>query len=640
MKRLRPLLLAVALSVAASLAALALYLAPPGVATFGNRVADYVFVNQALLLIEQHDPLRALGYRPIDIDAVSDKLVLIRIDEESIDNAKAGLPAWPYPRSIYGTLLAKLHAAGARTVAFDVDFLDPSTDPTQDAAFARGLRGMPTVLPFVLNTTLNGRIGVEPVEPNLAPFTAKQGFSTVEGSGILLGQPLVITAGSARYDSFASAAVEAYTGKSIAVESGSRGRFGNTAIPLNGDGVMYLLPFREFVSQDIDQRVGAQQATVRFVLGISLADVMTESTADLSQLVSGKLVVVGATAQALGDFVTTPAGRFPGVFSNLRFMDQLLRGRFITPAPRALDIALIFLLPLLLSVLVTYGSALRNLALCLGIVALYVVFASFFYAKTLYWLDVVHVASAMLGATLLVAVQRIVRESSDRRMVTNLFGMHVSPAIVDDILKQDDPSSALALTGKKVKATIFYSDIRGFTAMSETMTPEAIYAQLNEYFEEMCAIIFAYGGYVDKFIGDCVMAVFSAPYQRPDDAANAVRAAVAQQKKIAELAAKWKAEGKREFTVGMGINTGDVVMGNLGASSRMNYTVIGDNVNLAARLYNVAKAGEIIISDYTYREVKEFVVAEEREAVTVKGKKDPIAIYNILDIKGTEATNV
>jgi adenylate cyclase len=222
-------------------------------------------------------------------------------------------------------------------------------------------------------------------------------------------------------------------------------------------------------------------------------------------------------------------------------------------------------------------------------------------------------------------------------MVTNLFGMHVSPAIVSDILSHEDPRNALALKGKKVKATIFYSDIRGFTAMSENMTPEEIYNQLNEYFEEMCAIIFQYGGYVDKFIGDCVMAVFSAPYQTPDDAKNAVLAAVAQQKKILELAEKWKAMGKREFTVGMGVNTGDVVMGNLGASSRMNYTVIGDNVNLAARLYNVAKAGEIIISDYTYQEVKDFVVADELEPVTVKGKKDPIRIYNIRDVKEAEA---
>ena len=169
------------------------------------------------------------------------------------------------------------------------------------------------------------------------------------------------------------------------------------------------------------------------------------------------------------------------------------------------------------------------------------------------------------------------------------------------------------------------------------MTPEEIYEQLNEYFEEMCKIVFAYGGYVDKFIGDCVMAVFSAPYQTPDDARNAVTSAIKQQEKIRELSARWRSAGKKEFTVGMGVNTGEVVMGNLGATSRMNYTVIGDNVNVAARLYNVAKGGEIIISETTYGECKEIVDVDALEPVTVKGKNRPIAIYNVKALKAAAA---
>ena len=337
MKRLRPLLLAVALSIAASLVALFFYLAPPTVATFANRVADYVFVNDALRFVEEHNPLAALHYTPVDTDAVSDDLILIKIDEESSNNVSAGIPAWPFPRSFYKKLLDKLHAAGAKLAVFDIDFLDPSTDPTQDAAFAQGLRTMPTVLPFVLNTTSTGLIGVEPVESRIAPFTAAQGYSTVESTGILLGQPLMITADTTRYSSLAAAAIDAYTGKRIGLRDGFTGTLGSTTIPLNGHGVMYLLPFREIARQDIDQRVGAATATVPFVLGLSLADVMTESQSDLSAAVKGKLVVLGATAQALGDFITTPFGRFPGVFSNLRFMDQLLNHRFITPAPQSRD---------------------------------------------------------------------------------------------------------------------------------------------------------------------------------------------------------------------------------------------------------------------------------------------------------------
>jgi adenylate cyclase len=166
--------------------------------------------------------------------------------------------------------------------------------------------------------------------------------------------------------------------------------------------------------------------------------------------------------------------------------------------------------------------------------------------------------------------------------------------------------------------------------MSEKMTPEQIYGQLNEYFEDMCSIVFKYGGYVDKFIGDCLMAVFSAPNPTEDDALKATTAALEQQEKIAQIAAEWAAMGKQTFTVGMGLNTGEVVMGNLGSSERMNYTVIGDNVNTAARLYNVAKGGQIIISESTYNEVKDHFIVRELQPVQVKGKVLPLRNFEIL----------
>jgi class 3 adenylate cyclase/CHASE2 domain-containing sensor protein len=645
-KRLRSLLWAALFSLAASAIGLALFLAPPGSATFANRIADYSFVNQALHFLSDRLPNGMLGLKPVDLDAQDSNVVLVSIDEESLGNVKAGIPAWPLPRSFYGTLLEKLHAAGAKVVAFDIDFLDPSNDPSQDAAFARGLRAMPTVLPYTLSTTSLGQLGREALDPNLSPFTVRQGYTTVDNpGGMLVGQPLTIeTTGThgrvTQYTSFAGTIAAQFLGTTITPLSTHAARIGATTVPLDHRGLLLLLPFNTFDDQDISQRVGAVQSMVKFAQEQSLADVWTDSIPDLRQFVNGKIVLVGATAQALGDFIETPFGRYPGVYSNLRFIDQLLSHRFIRTPPDWVDIALILMLPFLLALVVTTGSATRSILTSFGLILLYALAVTVVYSTTLYWIDVIHVTAAMLIAVLATSAQRVISETAQRRMVTNLFGMHVSPAIVDDILSQDDPGGALALKGKKVKATIFYSDIRGFTAMSETMSPEEIYAQLNEYFEEMCAIIFEYGGYVDKFIGDCVMAVFSAPYQTPNDAANAVRAAVAQQKKILELSEKWKAQGKREFTVGMGINTGDVVMGNLGASSRMNYTVIGDNVNLAARLYNVAKAGEIIISDYTYQEVASIVVADELEPVTVKGKKDPIRIYNIRDVKdGSVPTN-
>jgi adenylate cyclase len=147
-------------------------------------------------------------------------------------------------------------------------------------------------------------------------------------------------------------------------------------------------------------------------------------------------------------------------------------------------------------------------------------------------------------------------------------------------------------------------------------------------------VIFQYGGYVDKFIGDCIMAVFSAPNPTPDDAKKAVEAALDQQEIIEVLAQRWRDAGKPPLSVGMGINTGYVVMGNLGSQKRMNYTVIGDDVNIAARLYNLAKGGQIIISESTYEEVKDYFDFNELEPVTVKGKSAPLRTFEVLGRKG------
>jgi adenylate cyclase len=626
--RVRTLLIALALGASAAAIGLVLLLVKKDEIPLFHRVTDLQAHYAALNASQQ------LGFGTPwydQADNKNDKIVIIPIDEMTFGSNVPELHQFPFPHHIYGTLLKHLAAAGAKAVAFDVDFFEPSADPSQDAAFAAGLRAMPTILAFAVDTTRSGQLGLEVPAPTLLPYAKGIGYSSVDFPGnVLIGQPMAIDTGSAgeyknrTFLSLAAASVELQTGTKIDVG----------ALPKDDDGrFLLVVPQVDNEQQTTDHGQQVEVITQHFVGNqLSFSDAYSESIADLRQAVNGALVYVGNTAQAEGDFAhTARSPEFPGLFANARLADQLMRHIYITEAPLWLEVLLIVLLPL--AIAYSFNALRTSLAIALSLLSTIVyayVNAALFVLK-LYWLDLIHVVIAMVAATLFVGLYRVIHEAAQRRMVTNLFGMHVSPAIVSDILSSEDPRAALSLTGKKVRATIFYSDIRGFTAMSETMSPEEIYAQLNEYFEEMCAIIFQYGGYVDKFIGDCVMAVFSAPYQTPDDTANAVRAAVAQQKKIAELAEKWQAEGKRPFTVGMGINTGDVVMGNLGASSRMNYTVIGDNVNLAARLYNVAKAGEIIISDYTYQEVKDFVVADELEPVTVKGKKDPIRIYNIRD---------
>jgi class 3 adenylate cyclase/CHASE2 domain-containing sensor protein len=626
-KRLRTLGIALLLGAISSGVGVALLVIPKDELPLVHYVTD---LNAHVAIL---DYTRVLGLKPPAYDTQpNDDIGIISIDDITL---KSGIPGpWPFARGFYGDLLTKLKAAGARTVVFDIDFIEPSADPAQDARFAMAMRSLPTVLAYTVNTTSRGLIGEERPAPTLLPAAAGSGYSTIDTpGGYLIGQPMEIDTNSSgtrdRNERMLALAASAYE-----VKRGRRVDF--STLPALGRNFI-LLPPRVDHYQDL--ATGTETVQPKFAGRgvISFSDAYKESVSDLKPFANGALIYIGATAQGLGDYSSTARGRTAGLFVNARFADQLMRHIYVTAAPQSFNILLIIALPILAALSFSFLRTPVAIVVSLLATVVFVYVNLALFVTKLMWIDLVHVALAMLLATMFVALYRVLYEGAQRRMVTNLFGMHVSPAIVNDILAQDDPGGALALQGKKVKATIFYSDIRGFTAMSETMTPEEIYAQLNEYFEEMCAIIFHYGGYVDKFIGDCVMAVFSAPYQTPEDAKNAVIAAVAQQKKIKELAQKWKAEGKPEFTVGMGVNTGDVVMGNLGASSRMNYTVIGDNVNLAARLYNVAKAGEIIVSDYTYQEIKAFVVAEELEPVTVKGKKDPIRIYNILDVKETLA---
>jgi class 3 adenylate cyclase/CHASE2 domain-containing sensor protein len=623
--RVRVLIIALLLGALASAIGETLQLIPLGAAPFANRIADLVAHFSAL---DVSDKL-GFGTPAYDTDT-NPNLGVINIDDLSYQAMH-----FPFPRSYYGTLLEKLKAAGAKVVVFDIDFIDPSIDPKQDATFAAGMRQMPTVLGYTLNTTTGSNIAEENVSPTLAPFAKSVGYSTIDTpGGYTLGQPVEIDTGAVgthaneKLFSLAAAGVQAFNGKALDV----------AAIPKYNEGggdMMLLLP-----PQVVNVTRGNTQALNVPFLGrgyISFSDAYHESVNDLRPFANGALIYIGSTAAANFDFATTARKRIPGLFINARLADQMMRGNYIHVAPLWLDVILLLALPLLSALCFTFMRT--TFAILTSVVATlaYAYLNLFLFIKQLYWLDLVHVVLAMLLGTMFVAIYRVLHESSQKRMVTNLFGMHVSPAVVGEILGQDDPKGALALKGKRVRATIFYSDIRGFTAMSETMTPEEIYGQLNEYFEEMCKIIFDYGGYVDKFIGDCVMAVFSAPYQTPDDPKNAVISAVKQQDKIRELSAKWMAEGKREFTVGMGINTGDVVMGNLGASQRMNYTVIGDNVNVAARLYNVAVGGEIIISEETYLQVKDLVEVDELEPVAVKGKVAPIKIYNVKSLKVSAA---
>jgi adenylate cyclase len=641
LRRLRIFGVATALSAVAALIGIVLYLLPKAQLPAFNRIADYVVLNDAMLWLRDQPLARRL--RLPDHDAENPHLRLIAIDEQSLQDPRSGgVASWPWPRSVYGSLLHRLARAGAKVVAFDVLFSERSADPAQDAALLSGMRAQPTVEGFTIATTAGGLLTTELPIPSVRAAAAAIGYTTVDNpGGWMLGQPPA----NGPYPSLATATVEQYTGAKLHLADAWHANLGARTVPLDGESFFLMLPFTVEEKTELGaaggqaSRAGASQLSAPFFQFVSFVDALKWDDATLRAFARDNVVVIGTTAQAMGDFVVTPNGRYPGVFSNLRLMDQLLTGTFIRRAPPALDLALIVLLPLLIGFAVTQLRPLVGIAAGTAVVLCYSALAIGLYATTLYWIDLIHVDAATLFAALFVALYRVVTEGADKRVIRAMFGKHVSPALVDQMLAHDDPLKALDLSGKRAKVTVFYSDIRGFTAMSENMTPEAIYGALNEYFEEMCRLVFEHGGYVDKFIGDCLMAVFSAPNPRLDDAYEAVMSAWKQQQKILAMMTEWAAQGRQIFTVGMGLNTGEVVLGNLGSSDRLNYTVIGDNVNTAARLYNVAKGGQIIISESTYEEVKERFVVNELTPVSVKGKALPLRNFEVVGIIEPGQTN-
>jgi len=194
-----------------------------------------------------------------------------------------------------------------------------------------------------------------------------------------------------------------------------------------------------------------------------------------------------------------------------------------------------------------------------------------------------------------------------------------------------DPSK-LKLGGDKKHLSVLFSDIRGFTTVSESLTPEELVHLLNEYLTAMTDIVFKYDGLLDKYMGDAIMAVYGAPLDQPDHAERACRTALDMMEQLKILQKKWESEGKPVLNIGIGVNSGDMVVGNMGSEMRFDYTVMGDSVNLGSRLEGINKeyGTNIVISEFTYNEVKDRLICRELDSVRVKGKLLPVKIYELL----------
>ena len=221
---------------------------------------------------------------------------------------------------------------------------------------------------------------------------------------------------------------------------------------------------------------------------------------------------------------------------------------------------------------------------------------------------------------------RMARSLREKEMIKRAFTRYVAREVVEEVLK--DPEHAM-LTGERREVTVLFCDIRSFTSMSERLSPEQVVSVLNEFYTLMIETIFKHDGTLDKFLGDAVMAVFGAPIAHPDHAARAVKTALDMRAAVADLGKRRRAIGQEPFEVGIGVSLGEVVAGTVGTEERMEYTVIGDSVNVASRLQDRAKPGSILLSRRTWEAVRDLVDAKSLGKMKVKGKEEEVEVYEV-----------
>ncbi|MFQ5926888.1 MAG: CHASE2 domain-containing protein [Terriglobia bacterium] len=369
----------------------------------------------------------------------------------------------------------------------------------------------------------------------------------------------------------------------------------------------------------------------------SFSDVAADQPRFTPGTFTGKMVLVGPTAKGIGDLRPVPlqeAG-FPGVEMHANVLDTMLTQRFIHRGLRedVIDLGFILLFGLGMGFVLGLARPFWSTAVTVAMLAVFLVGAYFALSQFHMWLNIVVPGGVLVSNFGLVTAYRVFIEERERRKTRAAFQQYVSPQLIREMLK--DPER-LKLGGDERELSIMFSDIRGFTSLSEKLTAQDLTSFLNSYTDEMTNIIFRHWGTLDTFEGDAIMAFWGAPYEQDDHAPRACAAALDKARRVDELRAQWRAEGKPDINIGLGINTGRVIVGNMGSSKRFNYTVLGDPVNLASRLEGVNKeyATRIIVSETTYRAASDALGLLQRRV----GHYFRVPPEALASVNGTEPT--
>lgn len=346
-----------------------------------------------------------------------------------------------------------------------------------------------------------------------------------------------------------------------------------------------------------------------------------------------KIVLLGFTADIYQDLHSTSFQpiSYPGVETHATIIANILDQEFLT-RPEGIfliDLLILFLMSVLLGIFLPHTRPISGaVALLLCIAAVFGV-AYYAFAAQKVWLNTIYPTLFLLLNYVALTSYKYLTEERRKKEVKMAFQHYVAPAVVDQMLDRVDQ---LHLGGERKKLTALFSDIRGFTSISENMTPEELVRFLNEYLSAMTGIVLRYEGTVDKYMGDALMAFYGAPLDQPDHAVRACRTALDMMTRLRELRTGWETRGLPPMNIGIGINSGEMSVGNMGSEERFDYTIMGDNVNLASRLEGINKqyGTNIVISQFTYALIQEqaFIV-RELDSVRVKGRQEPVIIYEL-----------
>lgn len=582
------------------------------------------------------------------------KIRLIMLDQNSLDWGKNenGL-SWPWPREVYGTLIQFCKRAGARSLAFDVLFTEPSKyGVADDQSFASEILGFK---PFVGSVFLSRTEGSEKSWPSFAA-EPKLNVQGIDSWLTDTANHIVFERASFPVAEISSAAgvlanvhmnpdpdsvyrrvalFEVFDGKilpSLALASYMSAKsdiplriypgrvvLGSNVIPVDKAGKVIL----NFRGTSGTHKAYSAASVIQSELRLQNGEAPSVKPDDFKDA----YVFFGFTAPGLFDLRPTPvSGVYPGVEISTTMLDNLLANDFIRPVPIALVIVLTLIVAILAGIATSSVSGISRSILIYGFFICLPVIICLIAYRLGFWLPLVVQETGVVVTLFSAGLIYYTTEGRQKAFIKSAFKQYLSPAVIDQIIVHPE---RLKLGGERRELSIFFSDIEGFTSISEGLDPEALTNLLNVYLTAMTDIIQEEGGTVDKYEGDAIIAFWNAPLEQPDHAVRCVRAVLRCQTKLAEMRPSLKKSLGKDLKMRIGVNTGQAVVGNMGSHSRFDYTMIGDAVNLAARLEGINKqfGTYVLISEATMKKINGAFPARKISRVAVVGRREPVVVY-------------